>query len=164
MIPLAKGRAILNNINLKDGRDISSGTISGVIQFETLASMAVNLIMRADNLMVLNTQQKDYDLFWGRVYGEGNLYVSGPVSGLSIATDLNEPFKALNNSVFTFNAGSTSGVDEFKMLRFLKEDKSGTIVLEDRKKKGANMDLNFNLAVDRGTCLLYTSPSPRDRG
>lgn len=158
VIPLAKGRAILNNIKLKDGRDISSGTISGVIQFETLASMAVNLIMRADNLMVLNTQQKDYDLFWGRVYGEGNLYVSGPVSGLSIATDLNEPFKALNNSVFTFNAGSTSGVDEFKMLRFLKEDKSGTIVLEDRKKKGANMDLNFNLAVDRGTTVNVMLP------
>lgn len=158
VIPLSRGLAILNDVKLKDGRDNSSGTISGAIQFETLASMAVNLIMRADNLLVLNTQQKDFDLFWGRVYGQGNLYVSGPVSGLNIATDLNEPFKALNNSVFTFNAGSTSGVDEFKMLRFLKEDKSGTIVLEEKKKSGSNMNLDFNIAVDRGTTVNVMLP------
>jgi len=158
VIPLSKGQAILNEIHLKDGRNNSSGTISGVIQFETLSSMAVNLIMRADNLMVLNTQQRDYDLFWGRVYGQGNLYVSGPVSGLSIATDLNEPFRALNNSVFTFNAGSTSGVDEFKMLRFLKEDASGAIVLEEKKPRGTNMSLDFNIAVDKGTTVNVDLP------
>ncbi|MDO5615540.1 MAG: translocation/assembly module TamB [Cruoricaptor ignavus] len=158
VIPLSKGRAILNEIKLKDGRENSSGTISGVIDFETLASMAVQLIMRADNLMVLNTQQKDFDLFWGRVYGQGSLYVSGPVSGLTIATDLNDPFKALNNSMFTFNAGSTSGVDEFKMLRFLKEDETGTVVIEDKKRSGPNMNLDFNIAVDRGTTVNVVLP------
>jgi hypothetical protein len=35
---------------------------------------------------MLNTTQKDLDLFWGRVYGQGDLYVDGPVSGLSIST------------------------------------------------------------------------------
>lgn len=158
VIPLSRGQAILNEIRLKDGRQNSSGTISGVIQFETLASMAVNLIMRADNLLVLNTQQKDFDLFWGRVYGQGNIYVSGPVSGLSIATDLNEPFRALTNSVFTFNAGSTSGVDEFKMLRFLKEDSSGEIVLEEKARRGVNMKLDFNLAIDAGTTVNVDLP------
>ncbi|MEC5394475.1 translocation/assembly module TamB domain-containing protein [Bergeyella sp. RCAD1439] len=157
-IALSKGRAILNNIRVKDGRETSSGSISGVIDFETLASMAVNLIMRADNLMVLNTQQKDFDLFWGRVYGQGNLYVSGPVSGLTIATDLNDPFRALNNSMFTFNAGSTSGVDEFKMLRFLREDEEGKVTAENRKKTGVNMTLDFNIAVDKGTTVNVALP------
>lgn len=158
VIPLSRGLATLNEVRVKDGRANSGGTISGVIQFETLASMAVNLIMRADNLMVLNTQQKDFDLFWGRIYGEGYLYVSGPVSGLTIATDLNEPFRALNNSIFTFNAGSTSSVDEFKMLRFLKEDQAGVISLEEKKRSGANMTLDFNLAVDRGTTVNVMLP------
>lgn len=158
VVPLSKGLATLNEVKIKDGRDNSSGTISGVIRFETLSSMAVNLIMRADNLMVLNTQQKDFDLFWGRIYGQGNLYVSGPVSGLTIATDYNEPFRALNNSIFTFNAGSTSSVDEFKMLRFLKQDKGGVISLEEKKKSGANMNLDFNLAVDKGTTVNVQLP------
>lgn len=159
VIPLSKGLAVLNDIKVRDGRANSSGTISGAIQFETLASMAVNLIMRADNLTVLNTQQKDFDLFWGRVYGQGDLYVSGPVSALNISTDINDPFKALNNSMFTFNAGSTSGVDEFKMLRFLKKDETGAIVSGENKKSGANMNLDFNVAVDKGTTVNVMLPA-----
>lgn len=147
-IDLTKGLAILNNIGVHDGRANSKGTISGLIRFETLSSMGVSLLMRADNLLMLDTTQKDYDLFWGRVYGQGELFVDGPVSALSLSTP---NMKALNGSNFTFNSASTSNVEEFKMLRFLQENKSGFVVLEEKKKSGANMDIDFNLDVDKGT-------------
>lgn len=150
VIPLSKGLAILNNIAVHDGRSNSKGTISGAIQFETLSSMGVNLVMRADNLLMLNTSQKDYDLFWGRIYGQGDLYVDGPVSALNLSTP---NMKALNGSTFTFNSASTSNVEEFKMLRFLKEGKDGLVTLEDKKRTGANMNIDFNLDVDKGTSV-----------
>lgn len=150
VVPLSRGLAILNNIEVHDGRSNSKGTISGAIQFETISSLGVNLIMRADNLLMLNTTQKDYDLFWGRVYGQGDLYVDGPVSRLSITTP---NMKALNGSNFTFNSSSTSNVEEFKMLRFLKEGKDGLITLEEKKKTGANMYIDFSLDVDKGTTV-----------
>lgn len=150
VIQLSKGLAILNNIEVHDGRTNSKGNISGAIQFETISSMGVNLVMRADNLLVLNTTQKDYDLFWGRVYGQGDLYVDGPVSGLSLSTP---NMKALSGSTFTFNSGSTSNVEEFKMLRFLKEGKDGLVTLEEKKKSGANMNIDFALDVDKGTTV-----------
>jgi len=152
-INLSKGLAMLNNIGIKDGRPNSDGSISGYIRFETLSSMEVALFLEADNLMVLNTTQKDFDLFWGRVYGAGLLTVSGPVSGLKIETDPTKPFKALNNSVFTFNSNSTSNVEEFKMLRFLKEDDSGTISVEEKGRSGANMDVDLIASVDKGTTV-----------
>ncbi|RZJ32762.1 MAG: translocation/assembly module TamB, partial [Chryseobacterium sp.] len=150
VIPLSKGLAIMNNIGVHDGRSNSQGTISGAIQFETLSSMGVNLVMRADNLLMLNTTQKEYDLFWGRVYGQGDLYVDGPVSALNLSTP---NMKALNGSTFTFNSSSTSNVEEFKMLRFLKEGKDGLVTLEDKKKTGANMNIDFSLDVDKGTTV-----------
>ncbi|RCU44171.1 translocation/assembly module TamB [Chryseobacterium lacus] len=150
MVHLTRGAAVLNNIGVRDGRANSSGTISGAIYFETLASMAVELIMRADNLLMLNSTQEDYDLFWGRIYGEGDLYVSGPVNSLSIQTP---NMRALNNSVFTFNSNSTSNVEEFKMLRFLKEDDKGSIITESVERSGANMNINFRLTVDKGTTV-----------
>lgn len=150
---LSRGLAVLNNIAVSDGRSNSGGTISGAIRFETLSAVAVNLVLNARNLMVLNTTQKDYDLFWGRVYGQGDLFISGPVSGLSIETPGKSPFRALNNSTFTFNSGSNSNVEEFKMLRFLKEDKTGIVTIEDKKSSGANMNIDFNLALDRGTTI-----------
>ena len=150
VVSLSKGLAILNDIGIRDGRNNSKGSISGAIQFETLASMGVNLVLRADNLMLLNTTQKDYDLFWGRVYGTGTLYVDGPVSALNISTP---EMRALNNSVFTFNSNSTSNVEEFKMLRFLKRDDNGEITVEKKKKSSANMNVDFSLAVDKGTTV-----------
>ena len=150
VVSLSRGLAVLNDIGVRDGRNNSKGSISGAIQFETLASMGVNLVMRADNLLLLNTTQKDYDLFWGRVYGQGDLFVDGPVSGLNISTP---NMKTLNTSVFTFNSNSTSNVEEFKMLRFLKRDKDGTVTLEEKEKTGANMNLDFNVTVDKGTTV-----------
>ena len=150
VVSLSRGLAILNDIGVKDGRSNSRGSISGAIQFETLSSMGVNLVMRADNLLLLNTTQKDYDLFWGRVYGNGTVYVDGPVSGLSISTP---EMRALNNSVFTFNSNSTSNVEEFKMLRFLKRDETGAVITEEKKRTGANMNVDFNLEVDKGTTV-----------
>ncbi|WP_417429453.1 translocation/assembly module TamB domain-containing protein [Halpernia sp.] len=150
VIPLSKGLAVLNDIGVHDGRGNSSGNISGAIQFQTLASMGVNLVMRADNLLLLDTQQKDFDLFWGRVYGKGDLFVDGPVSALNISTP---NMTTLKNSTFTFNSNSTSNVEEFKMLRFLEEDKMGTVKVEDRKKYGANMNVDFTLDVDKGTTV-----------
>ena len=149
VVSLLKGSAILNDIQVKDSRNISKGSISGAIYFETLSSMAVELIMRADNLLLLNTTQSDFDLFWGRVFGQGDLYVSGPVSSLSIQTP---NMRALNNSVFTFNANSTSTVEEFKMLQFLKEEKDGS-VRRVEQKASANMRVNFNVFVDEGTSV-----------
>ncbi|WP_027377648.1 translocation/assembly module TamB domain-containing protein [Kaistella palustris] len=150
VVSLSKGLAILNDIGVSDGRSNSKGSISGAIQFETLSSMGVNLVMRADNLMLLNTTQKDLDLFWGRVYGTGTLYVDGPVASLNITTP---EMKALNNSVFTFNSNSTSNVEEFKMLRFLKRDESGMISVEEKKKSSANINVDFTLSVDKGTTV-----------
>ena len=150
VISLSKGLAILNDIGVRDGRSNSKGSISGAIQFETLASMGINLVMRADNLLVLNTTQKDFDLFWGRVYGNGTLYVDGPVSALNISTP---EMKALSNSVFTFNSNSTSNVEEFKMLRFLKRDEAGVVSVEEKKRSSANINVDFTLSVDKGTTV-----------
>ncbi|MDP2453600.1 MULTISPECIES: translocation/assembly module TamB [unclassified Kaistella] len=150
VVSLSRGLAILNDIGVKDGRSNSLGSISGAIQFETLSSMGVNLVMRAENLLLLNTTQKDNDLFWGRVYGNGTVYVDGPVSGLSISTP---EMRALNNSVFTFNSNSATNVEEFKMLRFLKRDETGAVTTEKKKRTGANMNVDFNLAVDKGTTV-----------
>jgi hypothetical protein len=150
VVSLSKGLAILNDIGVKDGRSNSKGSISGAIQFETLSSMGVNLVMRADNLLVLNTTQKDLDLFWGRVYGTGTLYVDGPVSALIISSP---EMRALNNSVFTFNSNSTINVEEFKMLRFLKRDEAGLIYVEGKNRSSVNLNVDLAVSVDRGTTV-----------
>lgn len=151
-ITLMKGTALINPVNVKDSRKNSKGNISGAIYFETLSNMGIQLFVNADNLLLLDTQQKDFDLFWGRVYGQGDLYVSGPVSSLDISTP--NSMRVMNGSTFTFNSNFTTNVDEFKMLRFLKEDKKkGTISAETKKASGANMNIDFSVDIDKGSLV-----------
>lgn len=149
-LPFSKGFVALNDIKIKDGRNVSDGSISGFIQFETLDTMGVNLIIRAANLMMLNSTQADNDLFWGKVQATGDLFVSGPIMGLDISTP---NMRALNNSSFTFNSSSTTKVDEYKMLRFLKRTTEGKIELAKKKKTGANMNIDFTVSADKGTLV-----------
>ncbi|MDP9956436.1 hypothetical protein J2X97_002095 [Epilithonimonas hungarica] len=151
-ISLSKGQALLSGIGIKDGRENSKGRISGGIYFETLSSMSVELIMEADNLLVLNSTQDDNDLFWGRVTAKGDVYVYGPVSGLSISTP-NDGLRVLNNSTFTFNSASTANIEEFKILRFLKRDDEGKVSVEKKKRSGANMLIDFDVTIDKGSLV-----------
>ncbi|MPS73589.1 MAG: translocation/assembly module TamB [Chryseobacterium sp.] len=151
-INLSKGQALLSGIGIRDGRENSKGRISGGIYFETLSSMSVELIMEADNLLVLNSTQDDNDLFWGRVTAKGDVYVYGPVSGLSISTP-NDGLRVLNNSTFTFNSASTANIEEFKILRFLKRDDEGKVSVEKKKRSGANMLIDFDVTIDKGSLV-----------
>lgn len=148
-IPLTKGYAMLNNIQVKDERGTSKGSVSGAIQFSDIASMGLNLIMRADNLLLLNTTQRDFDTFWGRVYGTGDIFVDGAVTALNI----NANIEVLNNSTFTLNSNSATAVDEFKMLRFVEKNKNGLLTVAEKKNTGANMDIKFDISLDKGSTV-----------
>lgn len=144
-------------IKISDGRNNSLGTLSlAQINLSNLSNIGANILVTADNLMLLNTEQKDFDLFWGKIYGKGDLFIGFDSGKLSIAagkdtpTD-SEPFQVLNNSVFTLNSNTASSVDEFKMLRFLKEDKTGVVSIDEGTKKPLNMDIGLLISVDKGS-------------
>ena len=144
-------------IKISDGRNNSSGTLSlAQINLSNLSNIGANVLVTADNLMLLNTEQKDFDLFWGKIYGKGDLFIGFDSGKLSIAAGKDTPtdsvpFQVLNNSVFTLNSNTASSVDEFKMLRFLKEDKTGVVSIDQGVKKGVNLDIGLLIGVDKGS-------------
>jgi len=149
-IPISKGLVMLNNLVVNDGRRNSKGSISGAIQFQDLSNIGLNLLVRADDLLLLNTTQKDLDTFWGRVTAQGDIYVSGPVEELSIDADA----QVLGGSEFTLNTNTTSSVEEFKMLRFLEVDENtGEISVAQKENTGLNMNVSLSLDVDENSTV-----------
>lgn len=146
------GNLLFSVVGVKDGRSNSKGTISlGQINLGNLSSIGANILIRADNLMMLDTTQKDFDAFWGKVYANGDVFLEfNEKSGLRI--DAKET-KVLNNSIITFNSNLTSSVDEFKMLKFLKQDEEGVISVDTNKKRGPNMQINLDVSIDRGSTV-----------
>lgn len=146
------GNLLFSVVGVKDGRSNSKGTISlGQINLGNLSSIGANILIRADNLKMLDTTQKDFDAFWGKVYANGDVFLEfNEKNGLRI--DAKET-KVLNNSIITFNSDLTSSVDEFKMLKFLKQDEEGVISVDTKKKRGVNMQINLDVSIDRGSTV-----------
>ncbi|GGP04329.1 DUF490 domain-containing protein [Cloacibacterium rupense] len=163
-LTLNNGMILLNEpIKLNDGRGNSKGTLSLLqVDLSNLTNIKAQVFVRSEDLMLLNTEQKDFDLFWGKIYGKGDLFVSFNDGGLKIEagkdnendpTQEIETFKVLDNSVFTLNSNSATSVDEFKLLRFLKADKEGVVSVEKNAKKGVNLDLNLLISVNKGSTV-----------
>lgn len=150
VIPLSKGLVQLNDVPLKDGRANSGGSVSGIIQFDGISSIGLNLLVRSNDLMLLNTTQKDFNTFWGRVKANGSIFISGPVNAMNIEADA----KVLGGSDFTLNTATTSSVQEFKMLRFLEVNKkTGQLTLAQRQNSGLNMNIALQLDVDKNSTV-----------
>lgn len=150
-VSIVNGNLILDQIKVADGRKNSSGTISGVLMLGNFTSIGVNLIARADNLMLLDTTQSNFDVFWGKVFAKSEgIFISYDKNGLKIDTKA----EVLNNSIFTLNSNSSSSVEEFKVLRFLKRDEeSGEIKVDDTRKAAMNIEVNLDLDVDKGSVV-----------
>ena len=163
-LTLNNGTILLNEpIKLNDGRGNSKGTLSLLqVDLSNLTNIKAQVFVRSEDLMLLDTKQSDFDLFWGKIYGKGDLFVTFNDGKLKIdagkdnendPTQDIETFRILDNSVFTLNSNSASSVDEFKLLRFLKADKQGVVTVEENAKKGVNLDINLLLSVSKGSTV-----------
>lgn len=163
-LTLNNGTILLNEpIKISDGRKNSKGTLSLLqVDLSNLSNIRAQVFVRSEDLMLLNTEQKDFDLFWGKIYGKGDLFVAFNDGGLKIEAGKDnekdtsqeyETFQVLDNSVFTLNSNSASSVDEFKLLRFLKADKEGVVSVEKNAKKGVQLDINLLISVNRGSTV-----------
>lgn len=149
IIPISKGLVQFNELRMRDGRKNSKGTLSGIMSFESVDKLAVNLILRATDLMLLNTTQKDFDVFWGNIYSKGDLYIDGLVTALNIDADA----EILGGSNFTLNSNANTTAEEFKMLRFVQIDKHGNSIVGKKKANGANINVNLKLDVNKNSIV-----------
>lgn len=147
VVTVSNGNLIFNLVGVKDSRNNSKGMISiGRLSLSDLSNIGADLLIRADDLMLLNTEQKDFDTFWGMIYSQGDIFVGFEKNTLKIDAKA----KVLDNSIFTLNSSSasTSG-DEFKMLRFLELNEEGKVKIADKKKTSVAMDINLDITADK---------------
>lgn len=121
----------------------------GRVSLSDLSNIGAELFIRSEDLMLLNTNQSDFDLFWGKIYAKGNLVVGYSNHTLKIDATAD----VLPNSVFTLNSNSTSSVDKFKMLRFLEVNEEGKIALAEKKRNGLAMNINLDISADKNSIV-----------
>lgn len=146
----------LNNINLQDVMG-NIAEVSGGLQHHNLQNLTLDARIVSDEFQVLNTEQRDNDLYYGNIIGSLDVQFSGLLDAPRIVVDIENK----ENSKFTINTdyqAISGGLDYFDF-------KFGTDPVDSLKEVAAatEIDLTINLKANPEVYVeLILDKSTRD--
>lgn len=148
-VGLSPNSIYFRNFELKDVFN-NTGTLNATLSHQNFKSMRVNLDASFSNFQVLNTTQKDNDLFYGQGYGTGRLNISGPLGNLRFTSTA----RTDKNTRIYIPMGSTGDVEKAEFIHFVSfSDSTYQQSLADSESnrvdlKGITLDFNLDITPD----------------
>lgn len=143
-----QGSITLDDVAFRDTKYNTKGEVTGSLLFRDFASWFLNLSFNTNNLLVMDTNVAQNDLFYGKVFGQGAFSLFGPPERLDISATatINE------GSEFTINTGATKVENGSDLVRFIPEgDKEN----DDGTPKGMNIDLDITAKPSTTVNLIF---------
>jgi len=138
---------IFDNIGLTDVKYKTKGILSGKIANREFKNWNLDLNISSNNLVVLDTDFKDGDLYYGTAFIDGNASIRGPLDEIEI----NVQAKTQKNTVFKIPLDDSESLGDNSFIYFLSlEDKlSKEAGREIQLKEVKGLSLTFDLDITR---------------
>lgn len=123
------------------------GSFKGSIYHNGFSDMVYNMRMDVDNMLVLNTRQKDNPLYYGTVYGTGFMTVTGSTQNIN----LNISGTTHGNTRFFIPMENTEEALQSNFIRFVSPTGSADQQGEQDQKRNYSVDLSgveLNMEID----------------
>ncbi|NOZ46531.1 MAG: translocation/assembly module TamB [Chlorobi bacterium] len=142
IITLNKNKIVLEKIKLYDS-DGNLAIVNGIISHKYFRDYSFNLNIEANNYLLLNTKEKDNNLYFGTAYGSGLINISGTPENLIM--DISA--KTEKNTIFYIPLTSSDIATQNNYITFVNDE-----FIPEQKKETYNVDLsgiqlNFDLEV-----------------
>ena len=146
-VTLNKQQFRFNDVQLRDVKYKTEGQLTGTISHEAFSNWELDLGVTTDRLLVLDTQEDEFSLYYGTAFISGDATIAGPSDELVIdvtaTTEKGTTFKIPLSDTESF--GDSSAIyflsPEEKQARLGGEE----IIVKDIK----GLELNFDLEVTR---------------
>jgi hypothetical protein len=140
----------VDNMILKDSKG-GTGTTTGTVDLTDISNPSLNVTLKAQNLLALNTTFKDNRIYYGTAYGTGNFSFVGPIDNMRI--DIKAKTEA--GTVFNIPLNTSSKAAEYDFIHFVSSKDTSKLIKSDNEFKGVT--LNFELSADEKTVVkIYT--------
>lgn len=126
--------------------------LSGEISHDYFSDMFMDIrVDRMDNYLVLNTNAKDNDLFYGRAYFTGKVSITGPMDNLFIeVTGRNG-----KNTTINLPVSDEESMGENEFIRFIKPDEETKPI--EYKQQGLSLRFNLEVTPDFTFKMIFDS-------
>ncbi len=149
----------------------NTGRMNFTLDLNHLSNIAYRLDVAPRRMLVLNTNAKDNDLFYGKIYASGQARISGDKMGVKMNINASTD----DNSVFYMPLSGSSNVGKAEFVTFLSAAEADTtdylvrkrLMFESKNRRknasGGNMDIQMELNVHPNVDFqLVIDPSAGD--
>jgi hypothetical protein len=140
-----------NEIRFRDltivDRHGKKGNFKGSIYHETFRNMIYNLQMDVNEMLVLNTKLRDNPLYYGTVYANGNLKVTGTTKNI----ELNIEAETLENTRFFIPMANKEEAVQSNFIQFLSGNGNQDLAVATSEPDEYKVDLSgleLNMEID----------------
>jgi hypothetical protein len=146
VITLLQQSFILEDFKLLDSKNKTIGVLKGDISHFNFKQWFLRLKIESDNLMVLDTKNKEEALYYGTAFIDGSADIFGLTDRLTIEFNA----KTMPGTVFVVPLKDVETVDSYNLIHF----KSDEIQVKERQKEVAlealkGLTLNIDLEVTK---------------
>ena len=137
---------IFNNISMTDDRG-NTALMNGIIRHRNFRDYGIDLTFNANQMKVLDTRQKDNDIFYGTAYATGAIAIRG--SEGNIGFDISA--RTDRNTRFFIPMNSTQSIGDYSFVTFTSSDipldQSNNQSARTAQSEESAISLNFDLDV-----------------
>ena len=149
------GEFALKNARLFD-REGNSGRVTGALRHKHLKNLTYHFDIHGDNLLMYNTNDPGDMMFYGKVYGTGDVTLKGGNNAMDIDVNLTTG----RNTNFTYVTGLTSEATSNQFITFVDKTPKRlqdsirtefyhfTDAIKKNEDNGPAMDLRINMFID----------------
>lgn len=133
----------LNNLKIRDIKN-NEATANGTVDMANPNIPNINLDIRANKFMALNTSSKDNPLYYGIAYGTGLFSFNGPTNDMRITINA----KTEAGTIFNIPLNSSATVSKNDFITFVSSD---TSLNKPKEASFKGLTMDFNLQVDENS-------------
>lgn len=143
-IALQNQSFIFEDINLLDTKYNTTGVLNGSITHQNFDDWFLNINILAKNLAILDTQDSEEALYYGKGFIKGDVLISGLTDQLTI--DINA--KTQPNTLFVLPLKDIQTIDNYKLIHFKTEQKANQQEIALEALKGLALNINLEVTKD----------------
>ncbi|WP_430816291.1 translocation/assembly module TamB domain-containing protein [Carboxylicivirga sp. RSCT41] len=147
-------------IKLSD-RNGKQGTFNGTIEHQAFRNMRYDLRLITNNMLVMDTKYTDNPLYYGEVYADGNMSVTGTTKDLVI--DIGG--RTMEDTQFFIPLTDEESAEESSFIRFVNSkqeegEENGTVSLSDEYEidlTGMTVSMDLDITPDARCQVIFDS-------
>jgi hypothetical protein len=120
--------------------------LNGKINHHYFNDFGIDLNIKAQNCLALNTQPYDNDLFYGRAFGTGEIKIHGPVDNIVI--DINAKSEKGTQVNLPINTTADISDNEFIIIGSTDKDTTKAVISKPPDNTGVNLNLDLEATPD----------------